>query len=94
MKQKVYTVKDFDFKPHGVIGGAVQGMLNLPNGITVSIVGGGEMDRLYGDGVDTFEIAAWKTNTNEWITLGDGEDILAYVPKDKIPFIIFDLLKK
>ena len=94
MKQKVYTLKDFDFKPHGVIGGAVQGMLKLPNNITVSIVGGGEMGRLYGDGVDTFEIAAWLTDTGDWIDLGDDDDILRYVPKDKIPFIIFDLLKK
>ena len=94
MKQKVYTLKDFDFKPHGVIGGAVQGMLKLPNNITVSIVGGGEMGRLYGDGVDTFEIAAWLTDTGDWIDLGDDDAILRYVPKDKIPFIIFDLLKK
>jgi len=93
MKQKVYTVNDFDFKPHGVIAGAKQGMLNLPNGITVSIVGGGEMGRLYGDGVDTFEIAAWRDN-GDWIDLGDDDAILRYVPKDKIPFIIFDLLKK
>jgi len=94
MKQKVYTVKDFDFKPHGIIGGAVQGMLKLPNNITVSIVGGGEMGRLYGDGKDTFEIASWLTDTGDWIDLGDDDDILRYVPKDKIPFIIFDLLKK
>ena len=94
MKQKVYTLKDFDFKPHGIIGGAVQGMLKLPNNITVSIVGGGEMGRLYGDGVDTLEIAAWLTDTGDWIDLGDDDDILRYVPKDKIPFIIFDLLKK
>jgi hypothetical protein len=94
MKQKVYTLKDFDFKPHGIIGGAVQGMLKLPNNITVSIVGGGEMGRVYGDGVDTFEIAAWLTDTGDWIDLGDDDDILRYVPKDKIPFIIFDLLKK
>ena len=94
MKQKVYTLKDFDFKPHGVIGGAVQGMLKLPNNITVSIVGGGEMGRLYGDGVDTFEIAAWLTDTGDWIDLGDDDEIIRYVPKDKIPFIIFDLLKK
>ena len=94
MKQKVYTLKDFDFKPHGIIGGAVQGMLKLPNNITVSIVGGGEMGRLYGDGKDTFEIAAWLTDTGDWIDLGDDDEIIRYVPKDKIPFIIFDLLKK
>ena len=99
MKQKVYTVKDFDFKPHGVVAGAKQGMLKLPNGITVSIVGGGlpsifdGLSRLYGDGVDNFEIAAWRDN-GDWIKLGDDNDVLEYVPKDKIPFIIFDLLKK
>ena len=94
MRQKIYTINDFDFKPHGVIGGAVQGMLKLPNNITVSIVGGGEMGRLYGDGKDTFEIAAWLTDTGDWIDLGDDDEIIRYVPKDKIPFIIFDLLKK
>ena len=94
MRQKIYTINDFDFKPHGIIGGAVQGMLKLPNNITVSIVGGGEMGRLYGDGKDTFEIAAWLTDTGDWIDLGDDDEIIRYVPKDKIPFIIFDLLKK
>ena len=94
MRQKIYTINDFEFKPHGVIGGAIQGMIKLPNNITVSIVGGGEMGRLYGDGVDTFEIAAWSTDTGDWIDLGDDDEIIRYVPKDKIPFIIFDLLKK
>jgi len=69
-------------------------MINLPNGITVSIVGSGEMGRLYGDGVDTFEIVPWSTDTGDWTDLGDDDAILRYVPKDKIPFIIFDLLKK
>ena len=94
MRQKIYTINDFDFKPHGVIGGAVQGMLKLPNNITVSIVGGGEMGRLYGDGVDTFEIAAWSTDTGDWIDLGDDDDILRYVDKDKLQIILLDLSRK
>ena len=94
MRQKIYTINDFDFKPHGIIGGAVQGILNLPNGITVSIVGGGEMGRLYGDGVDTFEIAAWLTDTGDWIDLGDDDDILRYVDKDKLQIILLDLSRK
>ncbi|CAB4130124.1 hypothetical protein UFOVP117_267 [uncultured Caudovirales phage] len=94
MRQKIYTINDFDFKPHGIIGGAVQGMLNLPNGITVSIVGGGEMGRLYGDGKDTFEIAAWLTDTGDWIDLGDDDDILRYVDKDKLQIILLDLSRK
>ena len=94
MRQKIYTINDFDFKPHGIIGGAVQGMLNLPNNITVSIVGGGEMGRLSGDGVDTFEIAAWLTDTGDWIDLGDDDDILRYVDKDKLQIILLDLSRK
>ena len=94
MRQKIYTINDFDFKPHGVIGGAVQGMLKLPNNITVSIVGGGEMGRLYGDGKDTFEIAAWLTDTGDWIDLGDDDDILRYVDKDKLQIILLDLSRK
>ena len=94
MRQKIYTVNDFDFKPHAIIGGAVQGLLNLPNGITVSIVGGGEMGRLYGDGVDTFEIAAWSTDTGDWINLGDDDEILRYVDKDKLQIILLDLSRK
>ena len=94
MRLKIYTINDFDFKPHGIIGGAVQGMLKLPNNITVSIVGGGEMGRLYGDGVDTFEIAAWSTDTNEWIKLGDDDAILRYVDKDKLQIILLDLSRK
>ena len=94
MRQKIYTINDFDFKPHGIIGGAVQGMLKLPNNITVSIVGGGEMGRLYGDGVDTFEIAAWSTDTGDWIDLGDDDEILRYVDKDKLQIILLDLSRK
>ena len=94
MRQKIYTINDFDFKPHGIIGGAVQGMLKLPNNITVSIVGGGEMGRLYGDGKDTFEIAAWSTDTGDWINLGDDDEILRYVDKDKLQIILLDLSRK
>jgi hypothetical protein len=103
MRQKIYTIKDFDFKPHAVIEGAVQGLLKLPNGITVSIVGGGlqsivgGMNRLRGDGVDTFEVAAWRANgglINDWIKLGDNNDIIEYVDKNKLPIILLDLSKK
>ena len=94
MRQKIYTINDFDFKPHGIIEGGVQGMLNLPNNITVSIVGGGEMGRLYGDGKDTFEVAAWSTDTNEWIKLGEDNEILEYVDKDKLQIILLDLSRK
>jgi hypothetical protein len=103
MRQKIYTINDFDFKPHVVIEGAVQGLLKLPNGITVSIVGGGlqsivgGMNRLRGDGVDTFELASWRANgglINDWIKLDGDNEILEYVDKNKLPIILLDLSKK
>jgi len=100
MKPKIYTLKDFDFKPHGVVKGAVQGMLKLPNNITVSIVGGGlqsivgGMNMLRGDGVDTFEVAAWYTDSGDWIKLSDYDDVKSYVDKDDLLFLLFELSQK
>ena len=94
MRQKVYTINDFTFTTHRVAKGGTQGMLKLPNNITVSIVGGDGDIYLYGDGVDTFEVAAWYTDSGMWIRLGDDDDILTYVDKEKLPFILLDLSKK
>ena len=90
MKPKVYTFNDIVFKPHRVAKGGTQGILNLPNNVTVSIVGG---PQLYGDGVDTFEVAAWYTDSGMWIPLGDGDDVKGYQDKDEITHIIYDLSK-
>lgn len=98
MKPKVYTLKDINFKPHSLVKGAVQGILNLPNGITVSIVGGGDGSfRLQGDGVDTFEVAAWYTNSTDsdgWIKLSDHDDVKGYVDEDELMFLLFELSQK
>ena len=94
MKPKIYTLDDFTFTPHQVVVGGVQGILKLPNNITVSIVGGDGDIYLYGDGVDTFEVAAWYTDSNEWIKLGEYDDILHYVDKDKLLFQLFILSQK
>jgi len=91
MKPKVYTFKDFKFKPHNVVKGGVQGLLTLPNNITVSIVGG---PTLYGDGVNTFEVAAWWGDQGDWIRLSDHDDVKGYVEKDEIDFLLFELSKK
>jgi len=92
--KKVYTFRDLKFGPHSVntsIGRmGVQAKLDLPNNVTVSVVGG---DGLYGDGVDTFEVAAWYTDSGHWIKLGDHDDVKDYVSKDEIDFIIFELSK-
>ena len=89
--KKVYTFRDIVFKPHGVIKGGVQGLVILPNGVTVSIVGG---PNLYGDGVDTFEVGAWWGDHGDWIPLGDGEDIKSFQTKDEIDFLLYELMKK
>ena len=99
MRQKIYTIKDFDFKPHNVVKGAVQGLLTLPNNITVSIVGGGlqsivgGMNMLRGDGVDTFEVAAWWGDQGDWIELSEYDDVKGYQDKDEITHILYDLSK-
>ena len=100
MRQKIYTLKDFDFKPHNVVKGGVQGLLTLPNNNTVSIVGGGlqsivgGMNMLRGDGVDTFEVAAWYTDSGDWIKLSDYDDVKSYVDKDDLLFLLFELSQK
>jgi hypothetical protein len=61
-KLKIYTFEDLEFKPHGVVPGAVHAVLELPNGTSVSVVGGGS-GRLYGDGVNAFE--CWYSDDDE-----------------------------
>jgi hypothetical protein len=82
-----------------VVKGAVQGLLTLPNNITVSIVGGGlqsivgGMNMLRGDGVDTFEVAAWWGDQGDWIKLSEYDDVKGYQDKDEITHILYDLSK-
>jgi hypothetical protein len=90
MKVRPYTFRDIVFKPHNVVKGGVQGLLKLPNNITVSIVGG---PTLYGDGVDTFEVAAWWGDHGDWIKLSNYDDVKRYMEKDEIDFLLFELSK-
>lgn len=90
MKVRPLTFKDIEFKPHRVVKGGVQGLLKLPNNITVSVVGG---PTLYGDGVDTFEVAAWWGDQGDWIKLSEHDDVKGYVEKDEIDFLLFELSK-
>jgi hypothetical protein len=89
--RKIYTFKDIVFKPHQVIDGGVQGIVKLPNGVTVSIVGGGT---LYGDGIDTFEVGAWWGKHGDWIPLTEYDDVRHYVSQDEIDFLLYELMKK
>ena len=89
--RKIYTFKDIVFKPHQVVDGGVQGIVKLPNGVTVSIVGGGT---LYGDGIDTFEVGAWWGKHGDWIPLTEYDDVRHYVSQDEIDFLLYELMKK
>jgi len=89
------TFKDLIFKPHkNGIEGAVQAMHELPNGITISVVGG---DGLYGDGINSFEVGAWRTIDNflfshQWIPLSENDDVVGWQSKEEITEIIQKLL--
>jgi hypothetical protein len=89
--RKIYTFKDIVFKPHQVIDGGVQGIVKLPNGVTVSIIGGGT---LYGDGINTFEVGAWWGKHGDWIPLTEYDDVRHYVSQDEIDFLLYELMKK
>lgn len=55
--------EDLDFKPHP-IGSGVQAKIFFDNGYGASVVGGAY--GLYGDGVNTFEVAVLYGNADEW----------------------------
>ena len=77
MENKIYTFQDLDFKPHPnpYNKGAVQARLRLNENVEVSVVGGGT--GLYGDGVETFEIAAFDSSGN-FIKLANNDDVLGW----------------
>jgi hypothetical protein len=77
---------DLVFKPHAnKIEGAVQAQHDLPNGITISVVGG---KHLYGDGIVSFEVAAWQKEGNEWLRLSEHDDVIGWQSKEEVTEII------
>jgi len=83
--------KDLKFLPHPNGLGGVQCKIKTDNGYTISIVGGGI--GLYGDGVNTFEVAAWEGDNGEWIKLSPYNDVLAHQSIDEVHQIIDDISK-
>ena len=81
--------KDLNFLPHPNGLGGVQCKIKTDNGYTISIVGGGI--GLYGDGVNTFEVAAWEGDNGEWIKLSPYNDVLAHQSIDRVHQIIDDI---
>jgi hypothetical protein len=83
--------EDLVFAPHrNRMVGAVQSQHELPNGITISVVGGGQ--GLYGDGIEDFEVGAWQTQGGDWIRLSEHDDVLGWRSKEQVTEIIQKLL--
>lgn len=76
-----YTVCLF---PHTVVKNAVHGILTLPNGLFLSIVGGGI--GLYGDGVNTFEVMVCRSDGEM-----DGDDVHGHLTIAEIEELIAEL---
>jgi hypothetical protein len=85
------TFKELDFKRHpNGIDGCVFARKTLDNNTVVSIIGG---SGFYGDGVDLFEIAAWKEGSKDYIKLSEHEDVAGWKTKEEIIEII-EMLSK
>ena len=96
--KEVTCFDDLEFGQHpNKMQGCVSALHELSNGITISVIGGHE-GRFYGDGINSFEIAAWKTGERKYIRLTDithhsgGDDVLGWLDKDEITEVIQILL--
>ena len=86
MKKEINSFDDLVFKPHtNRIKGAVQAWHKLPNGITISVVGG---KGLYGDGINSFEVGAWPKEGQELIKLSEHDDVIGWQNKDEVTKVI------
>ena len=90
---------DLEFRQHpNRREGNVQAYHELPNGLTISIIGG---DMFYGNGESTFEFACWTTESkgHDWINLSDltsfgsgGDNVLGWLGKEEVTEVIQILL--
>ena len=80
--------KELNFRPHSTVKGGVQCKIKTDNGYTISIVGG---PGLYGNGVNTFEVAAWEGDNGDWIKLSPYNDVLPNQTIDEVHQIIDDI---
>ena len=82
---KTYTFNDLRFGVHRVKKDCIQALMDLPNGLTISVVGG---DGLYGNGIDEFEVACWTTEGQDWIKIGEHDDVVGWCSKQQVNEII------
>ena len=79
------TFDDLVFKPHAMGNGAVQAIMDLGNDIEVSVVGG---EGLYGNGVTSFEVAAFYKTLGKFVPMPDGDDVSGWNSKEEVTEII------
>jgi len=85
----ITTFDTLKFVPHPNGMGGVQCIVYTDNGFTISIVGG---PSLYGDGVNTFEVACWKSDGDkEWVRLSPYDDVIGHRSKDEVLEIILNI---
>jgi hypothetical protein len=91
MEKEINSFDDLVFKPHpNKMEGAVVAQHTFPNDITISVVGG---MGLYGDGINSFEVAAWHKEGHDWIELSDNQVVVGWQSKEDVTEIIQKLLK-
>jgi len=78
------TFDDLVFKPHQLRKG-VQATLDLGNDIEVSVVGG---SGLYGNGVTSFEVAAFYITLGKFVEFPDGGTVSGWNTKEQVTEII------
>ena len=79
------TFDDLVFRPHAIGRGAVQAKLDLGNDILVSVVGG---KGLYGNGVTSFEVAAFYKTLGKFVEFPDGDTVSGWNSKEEVTEII------
>ena len=79
------TFDDLIFKPHAMGRGAVQARMDLGNDIEVSVVGG---SGLYGNGVTSFEVAAFYKTLDKFVPMPDGNDVSGWNSKEEVTELI------
>ena len=85
----ITTFDTLKFVPHPNGMGGVQCLIYTDNGYTISIVGG---PSLYGDGVNTFEVACWKSDGDKgWVKLSPYDDVIGHRSKDEVLEIILNI---
>ena len=93
------TFDDLIFKPHPMADwkpGAVQAKQTFHNNYTISVVGGPEGCGLYGDGVETFEVAIFQPD-GEFYTPAGGDvfdQVRGWLTKEDVTKIIRNIQNK